>query len=648
MSYIAHYNRKVIRSDLCQTIRLLTALYCLNLCTLLMATLFRTKKCCSCVAIIALTVITSTSLAVEFAGGSGQANDPYQIATAEQLVSIGSEPNMLDNHFLLVNDIDLDPNLPGGCVFTKAVIAHGQVPVGRSQWHVFFGSFDGNGHSIKNLTIYGTGDSLGLFGSIGGGVRIQNLGLENVLIIGTHNLYNLGGLAGYSRSGSINNCYVTGSISGGDNCEFIGGLAGSVVAGTITNCYTNVDVSAGEDAHNLGGLVGYFATGRIVNCYATGGVSGGLYSENLAGLVGVNGSNISDCYAAGNVSGGEDSNDLGGLVGWNWLQSSINNCYFITPFDGGGPDNGVGVSLTEQQMKQQASFIDWDFDYTWIISEGSSYLALRPDAPEPPKPSPPDLSLCTRVDIQYYFSTLDIVCSRPAERNLLNPEEIEYLQSLKIITSTDEDAIEALAYDLSLGSYRGTGGTIRLLPTAYFTCYHNDELLASFTYFVVCLATEEGHWFDYDEYWPSIRILTSQIQPFRLRIDCARNLKMLRSSFSQHFWNMKTWPDPAEWCDAIVRNYQPESSNELPISSYFKCPGVSEGECHYAMNPNCRPSSLPDTVLLFETETGWNQHGGPELFTFDNHDPKGGCVLLNHGTLKFIRTNEELLNLQWK
>jgi hypothetical protein len=53
-------------------------------------------------------------------------------------------------------------------------------------------------------------------------------------------------------------------------------------------------------------------------------------------------------------------------------------------------------------------------------------------------------------------------------------------------------------------------------------------------------------------------------------------------------------------------------------------------------------------VLLFETKDGWNQHGGPELFTFDNHDPKGGCVLLNDGSVKFIRTEEELNNLRWK
>jgi hypothetical protein len=80
----------------------------------------------------------------------------------------------------------------------------------------------------------------------------------------------------------------------------------------------------------------------------------------------------------------------------------------------------------------------------------------------------------------------------------------------------------------------------------------------------------------------------------------------------------------------------------------LKCPSAKEGTSHYAMNPNCTFDSPPDMVLLFETKDGWNRHGGAELFTFDNHDPKGGLVLLNDGTVKFIRTEEELKQLRWK
>ena len=66
------------------------------------------------------------------------------------------------------------------------------------------------------------------------------------------------------------------------------------------------------------------------------------------------------------------------------------------------------------------------------------------------------------------------------------------------------------------------------------------------------------------------------------------------------------------------------------------------------MNADCEPNSPGDTVLLFETTTGWNQHGGPESFTFDNHDPRGGLVLLNDGTVKFIRSEPQLRQLRWE
>ena len=96
---------------------------------------------------------------------------------------------------------------------------------------------------------------------------------------------------------------------------------------------------------------------------------------------------------------------------------------------------------------------------------------------------------------------------------------------------------------------------------------------------------------------------------------------------------------PSQWCDMIVSRRAQDA---------FQCPSAGPGRCHYAMNAACEANSPPDMVLLFETKAGWNQHGGPELFTFDNHDPKGGCVLLNDGTVKFIRTEEELHALRWR
>ena len=104
-----------------------------------------------------------------FAGGTGEPNDPYPIATAEQLVSIGDYPNLLRSHFILVNDIDLDPSLPGGQIFTRPVIApcegarfpmRGEptFPTGTT----FTGSFNGNGYTVNNLTLDDEGKKIRL------------------------------------------------------------------------------------------------------------------------------------------------------------------------------------------------------------------------------------------------------------------------------------------------------------------------------------------------------------------------------------------------------------------------------------------------------------------------------------------------------
>jgi hypothetical protein len=105
---------------------------------------------------------------------------------------------------------------------------------------------------------------------------------------------------------------------------------------------------------------------------------------------------------------------------------------------------------------------------------------------------------------------------------------------------------------------------------------------------------------------------------------------------------------PSKWCGAIVDDKRADVIPTEYKMEYFKCPAAGQGKCDYAMNPGCKPNSPPDMVLLFEAKAGWNQRGGPELFTFDNHDPGGGLVLLNDGTVKFIRTDEELKQLRLK
>ena len=100
------------------------------------------------------------------------------------------------------------------------------------------------------------------------------------------------------------------------------------------------------------------------------------------------------------------------------------------------------------------------------------------------------------------------------------------------------------------------------------------------------------------------------------------------------------YPTPERWCDLIVEEFDLDSQQ-------FVCPSAGEGRCHYAINPNCEPNSPPDIVLLFDTKGGWNQYGGPELLTFDNHAGKGCHVLFNDGHVEFIKP-KDVGKLKWE
>ena len=78
-------------------------------------------RVCVATAVLLLAIVSTAT--AKYSGGSGTAQDPYQIATAADLISLGETPADYDKHFLLTADIDLDPNLPGRKVFDKAVIA---------------------------------------------------------------------------------------------------------------------------------------------------------------------------------------------------------------------------------------------------------------------------------------------------------------------------------------------------------------------------------------------------------------------------------------------------------------------------------------------------------------------------------------------
>jgi hypothetical protein len=324
-------------------------------------------------AVVVLVVTLTLSLAaaggaVEFAGGTGEPNDPYQIATAQQLIDVGLDPNTYRKHFALVADIDLDPNLPGGRVFEREVIP----------W--FAGVFDGGGHAIRNLTIQAPSSrkQVGLFGAIAG--EVLNLHLENVRISAGDEL---GAIAGYGWWGRIEGCSVSGQIKGGNT---VGGLAGKEVeiircrstariigvsevgglVGTtylpVTNSYSTADIQA---QGRVGGLVG-FSRGWIESCYFAGKVTG---SATVGGLVGANSGELVACYAAGRTEGKAAVGPLTGDGGW------IHLCFWDT--DVMGPMSVQGTfGRTSLQMCQAATFRGWGHDGAWKIDEGNDYPRL--------------------------------------------------------------------------------------------------------------------------------------------------------------------------------------------------------------------------------------------------------------------------------
>ena len=251
----------------------------------------------------------------QYSGGSGTADDPYQIATAADLIALGETADDYDKHFILTADIDLDPNLLGGKVFDRAVIAPDNDRKSGYLGRPFTGVFDGDGHTISHLTIVG-GALVGLFGELDSGGTISNLGLEAVDVKGS--VAFAGGLVGFS-DGDIRNCYSTGEVSGVDN---VGGLVGSAYPNSrITLSYTRGSVDGDDD---VGGLVGENNGGTITGSHSNAAVNG---RAGVGGLVGGNSGSITMSHGANVVIGNES---VGGLVGrntWGDGYASISACH---------------------------------------------------------------------------------------------------------------------------------------------------------------------------------------------------------------------------------------------------------------------------------------------------------------------------------
>ncbi len=256
--------------------------------------------------------------------GSGTSLDPYQVSTLDHLLWISTNSVSWGSYFEQTADIDASATSGWNA-------GAGFSPIGvEADW--FWGSYDGQNHTISNLYINLSGtDYIGLFGFIND-ASIHNLGVTNVDITGQNNV---GGLVGSNSIAefTVSNCYSTGSVSGTDG---VGGLVGENSYSTVSNSYSSASVSGND---YVGGLVGINTNNSTINnCYSTGSVNGDWGSSG--GLVGYNGDffpaklSVSD----GNVSG---QNWVGGLIG---IGNNISNSYsrgdVTRTIGGGGPEIG--------------------------------------------------------------------------------------------------------------------------------------------------------------------------------------------------------------------------------------------------------------------------------------------------------------------
>ena len=350
---------------------------------------------------------------------------PIPISSIEQLQCIGNQPDFpLDGRYLLTQDLDASDTANWN---EEA----GFAPIGT--WdetdpsRSFTGTFDGQGHVISGLTIQRRRqDYCGLFGAIGAGGSVRNLGIQGgtvsgnsavgCLAGGNHGQLSdcwaadaavtgyagVGGLVGTNGlfdatgSGVITRCHAVGTIVGhcyagglvgwngsrtSDCCAtgrvtastYAGGLLGGNLDGMVSRCWASGPVTGESD---VGGLAGMTRGGALEQCYASGSAISDEYAGGLAGSN--NGASISQCFATGPVAGNAY---VGGLTGWNEGGAVLSQCYAAGAVVGrqyaGGLSGENGYSVIE------ACF--WDTEASGMTrSEGGTGLTTAlmqtPDA----------------------------------------------------------------------------------------------------------------------------------------------------------------------------------------------------------------------------------------------------------------------------
>lgn len=266
-----------------------------------------------------------------------ESNGSYTVTSADGLMNIAA----------LVNGGKSDINI----TLDKNIDLTGKdwTPIGTSFDNSYTGTFDGGGHTITGLAVTTNDQFVGLFGYLNRAGTVKNVVMEGVLITSNHMFGCTGGVVGYSW-GTIENCSVSGSVSGTD-C--VGGVVGSQKAGSIIGCSSSATV---KGTHYVGGVAGE-KWGSMTACYATGNVTLEIASQKNnfgGGVVGLNGgSRVLACYATGNVTSTGSSTGnvhIGGLFGDSY--TTVTACYWKN-------NQERGYKTAPESTKVDGTYVTW-------------------------------------------------------------------------------------------------------------------------------------------------------------------------------------------------------------------------------------------------------------------------------------------------
>ena len=286
-------------------------------------------------------------------GESGAAEDLGYIYDSNTNTYTVYNANGLMNIAELVNGGKTDINI----TLDKNIDLTGKdwTPIGTDYDNSYKGTFDGGGHTITGLTFTTNDEFAGLFGWLNRAGTVKNVVMEGVQIT-SNQIYggSIGGVAGYSW-GTIENCSVSGSVSG---TVYVGGVVGAQIGGSITGCSSSATVKGTVDVGGVAGQTNSSAT--LTACYATGNVIIEINpKKNIAGgsLVGMNaGSSLLACYATGNVTSTGSSTGkvhIGGFLGNNY--TTVTACYWKNNHEQGIGYNRESTGAT----KVDGSVVTW-------------------------------------------------------------------------------------------------------------------------------------------------------------------------------------------------------------------------------------------------------------------------------------------------